>query len=397
MKSSPGDSRSLQGSVHVLFRLLARFVLTISAVCLALLPVLTLPQGSPIVQARGSDLQIDGQEPAPPAIPPIAPAEIDRASESPWVDGQPVPAFENLPGVQTNVESIVGVTSAVLGWRPPLYPVPWAPSAYDHFFFRRPISVDEVNWPLEDYRYGAIQEGSDVVHSGVDIDAPAGTPVLAAGDGRVIWAGYGLLLGNPNQKDPYGLAVAIRHDFGYQNEHLFTIYAHMSKLSVTDGQAVTAGDVLGEVGSTGNTTGPHLHFEVRTGDNLFSNIRNPELWMSPPQGWGLLVGQILDTGGRPVEGQLVIVVSKENRESWWVKSYGGPIANPDPYYRENMVLSDIPEGDYTVRINYLDRWFTRDVHIAGGRVTYISFYGRNGFAEELPPGSISLQFPTPTP
>jgi hypothetical protein len=44
----------------------------------------------------------------------------------------------------------------VSGWRPPLYPIPWAMSAYDHFYFARPIAADQVNWPLADYRYGGI-------------------------------------------------------------------------------------------------------------------------------------------------------------------------------------------------------------------------------------------------
>ena len=76
----------------------------------------------------------------------------------------------------------------VSAWRPPLYPIPWAPTPYDHFYFARPIAADEVNWPLWDYRYGGTFF-ENVVHTGVDIPAPQGTPVLAAGSGKVIQAG----------------------------------------------------------------------------------------------------------------------------------------------------------------------------------------------------------------
>ena len=73
----------------------------------------------------------------------------------------------------------------VSGWRPPLYPVPWAISSYDHFYFARPIAADNVNWPLAEYRYGGVFFAPNVVHTGVDIDAEEGTPILAAGSGTV--------------------------------------------------------------------------------------------------------------------------------------------------------------------------------------------------------------------
>ena len=63
----------------------------------------------------------------------------------------------------------------VSGWRPPLYPVPWAVSAYDHFYFTRPIAADNINWPLAEYRYGGVFFAPNIVHTGVDIDAEEGT------------------------------------------------------------------------------------------------------------------------------------------------------------------------------------------------------------------------------
>ncbi|MCJ7700267.1 MAG: M23 family metallopeptidase, partial [Anaerolineales bacterium] len=94
----------------------------------------------------------------------------------------------------------------VSAWRPPLYPIPWAPTPYDHFYMARPIAADEVNWPLANYRYGGVFfEG--VVHTGVDIPASKGTPVIASGDGKVIWAGWGLYRGvYDDRSDPYGQA-----------------------------------------------------------------------------------------------------------------------------------------------------------------------------------------------
>ncbi|MDZ4185369.1 MAG: hypothetical protein U1D97_10375, partial [Desulfuromonadales bacterium] len=70
-------------------------------------------------------------------------------------------------------------------WRPPLSDPPWALSPYDHFYFTRPIAADKVNWPLADYRYGGIFFGADIIHTGIDLPNPRGTPVMAAAPGKV--------------------------------------------------------------------------------------------------------------------------------------------------------------------------------------------------------------------
>ena len=151
---------------------------------------------------------------------------------------------------------------------------------YDHFYFARPIAADNVNWPLAEYRYGGVFFAPNIVHTGVDIDAEEGTPILAAGSGTVVSADWGLFSEIPgNVTDPYGMAVVLRHDFGYKGQTLYTVYAHMSEIIAVVGQHVETGDVLGLVGDTGVTTGPHLHFEVRMGDNTFFKTYNPELWM----------------------------------------------------------------------------------------------------------------------
>jgi murein DD-endopeptidase MepM/ murein hydrolase activator NlpD len=272
----------------------------------------------------------------------------------------------------------------VSAWRPPLYPTPWAPTPQDHFYFARPIAADEVNWPLADYRYGGVFL-PDVVHTGIDIPAEIGVPVLAAGSGRVVWAGYGLFTGSEDLADPYGLAVAIRHDFGYQQEYLFTVYGHLSRVDVARGQQVQAGEVIGLTGETGKVTGPHLHFEVRVGRNTFSGSRNPELWLAPPQGWGILAGRVLGTSGAELVSQAVTIRSKETGQDWIVNSYGEGAVNKDPYYRENLVIGDLPAGEYTILMPFAGALVNFDITINPGRVTFFKFQGRKGFTTELPP------------
>lgn len=280
-------------------------------------------------------------------------------------------------------------------WRPPLYQVPWSPGLEDHFYFTRPILVDQSGWLLDDYKYGYIYEGFDNVHTGIDIDAAVGTPVFAAGAGKIIWVGYGLLNGRIDPDDPYGLAVAIRHDFGFKDQRLYTTYSHLNDVNIQLGDLVSPGQQIGIVGTTGLTTGPHLHFEVRLGENDYFATRNPELWLAPPQGWGLLVGQIKDTAGRLIKSKEVHVSRVGTDDHWKALTYGARSVNSDGYYGENMVLSDLPAGRYKITFEYLYQRYYLEVDVNPGMVSYFSFQGRKGFSTN-PPSSPAFTF-SPSP
>lgn len=107
-------------------------------------------------------------------------------------------------------------------------------------------------WPAS----GRITQGYYWYHKAIDIANKSGGAILAADSGRVAIAGW------PDNSG-YGNRVVIDHGNGYQ-----TLYAHMSSISVVPGQSVNAGDVLGQMGSTGRSTGRHLHFEIRAGGGL---------------------------------------------------------------------------------------------------------------------------------
>ncbi|WP_247746374.1 peptidoglycan DD-metalloendopeptidase family protein [Streptomyces oryzae] len=99
---------------------------------------------------------------------------------------------------------------------------------------------------------------SSGMHTGIDFTVPTGTPVKAAGPGTVQTAGKG---------GAYGNQVVIRHQDGTYSQ-----YAHLSRISVSAGQHVKGGRKIGLSGATGNVTGPHLHFEIRTGPEYGSDI-----------------------------------------------------------------------------------------------------------------------------
>ncbi|MEV6544712.1 transglycosylase family protein [Streptomyces sp. NPDC051665] len=118
--------------------------------------------------------------------------------------------------------------------------------------------VAPVNAPIGTAYHATGSSWSKGYHTGVDFLVPTGTSVKAIEKGTVVSAGWA---------GSYGYQVVIRHADGRYSQ-----YAHLSAISVRDGQSVGEGQRIGRSGSTGNTTGPHLHFEVRTGPGFGSDI-----------------------------------------------------------------------------------------------------------------------------
>ena len=101
--------------------------------------------------------------------------------------------------------------------------------------------------------------GTPKMHKGLDFTAPQGTPIYATGDGTVALAGYG--------EGGYGNHVEVNHGYGYK-----TLYGHMVRIKVRAGQKVKRGEVIGWVGSTGKSTGPHCHYEVYVNSNAVDPV-----------------------------------------------------------------------------------------------------------------------------
>jgi murein DD-endopeptidase MepM/ murein hydrolase activator NlpD len=134
----------------------------------------------------------------------------------------------------------------------------------------QPVSNKDLNRIASGfgYRIDPVYKTSKF-HAGLDFTAPQGTPIYATADGTVSTAG--------NVGDGFGIHVIINHGYGYQ-----TLYGHMVRVKARVGQAVKRGEVIGWVGSTGKSTGPHCHYEViKNGNNLdpiyfFYNDLTPE-------------------------------------------------------------------------------------------------------------------------
>ena len=152
------------------------------------------------------------------------------------------------------------------------------------------ITTSEFGWRLHPVL------GSWLMHAGKDLAAPEGTPVVAALSGTVTSSG---LAGG------YGIAVEIEHSAPKRR----TLYGHLSEIYVKQGQTVRQGDVIGRVGSTGLSTGPHLHFELRRPEaGGWVAIDPGEMDLNPLTTQGsdavaMLMGQLLDSLRSPVESR----------------------------------------------------------------------------------------------
>jgi murein DD-endopeptidase MepM/ murein hydrolase activator NlpD len=176
---------------------------------------------------------------AAPVNVPVVQAEIPVAIAEAPVQVGPISLSHN--GISFS-------TTAVQPYFNPQLRLPAMPGL-DQLRMGFPIAIPAPITSLFGWRVHPIS-GAQRLHTGTDIGAPMGAPVMASLGGRVILA---------DNMGGYGIAVAIEHDNGIRQ----TLYGHMSEIFVRPGDIIQQGTVIGRVGSTGASTGPHLHFELR--------------------------------------------------------------------------------------------------------------------------------------
>jgi murein DD-endopeptidase MepM/ murein hydrolase activator NlpD len=262
--------------------------------------------------------------------------------------------------------------SAPLEWRPPPYQVPLSLHPDDHYWLSRPIPSDRRNYDLEWYPFGhdvLIPELAPYrIHHGLDFPNDRGTPVLAAGSGVVVHAGP-----LPSPRDGvnyYGNTVIIKHDWQWQGQDVYTLYAHTLELFVSVGDVVQQGQLLAGVGSSGEVSGPHLHLEVRVGLNVYGDARNPALWLAPFEGWGTLAGRFVDRRGRPISGALITVRPVDVVTPVRVQRTYDLSVRSDDVWQENFVVGDLPAGRYTLQLTADGNTYRRNVTVWPGRTSF---------------------------
>ena len=251
-----------------------------------------------------------------------------------------------------------------------------------HTWFRRPISLDDQPHIDQTYRFGSTMGGNFQPHQGVEFNNPNGTPVHAIGDGEVVWAG-------PAERG--ALTVAIRHSrrltAGGQRRFVFSVYYHNSKLLVSVGQQVKAGEVIAQVGNTGRATNDHLHLEVHAAPTdsvrfiVDPEVRyppfntNPELWIDPLPGTGLIAGHVWDAKGQPVQQARIYGLVKPQPQETpfsFIETYG-PRNHADPVYHEHFAISDVPPGEYVLGVEIEGKRVYRRVRVEPRKLTWVEF------------------------
>jgi len=250
-----------------------------------------------------------------------------------------------------------------------------------HFLMARPIAETNNDFVDATYRYGSTQEGARPTHHGVEFVNEEGTPVLAAADGEVIVAGNDYQETYAEFPYYYGNLVIIEHQFPGIEEPVYSLYGHLSRVDIQVGDQVQAGEQVGVVGYTGVAEWSHLHFEVRVGENIFYQTRNPELWLLPHENEagelnGVLAGRIGDEFGTPIYIPNVVVErlgpEGEVLEMIYVETYADITVNSDNTWGENFAISDLLPGKY--RVTFIARGLqVRELEIYPGQLTLMVF------------------------
>jgi len=200
----------------------------------------------------------------------------------------------------------------------------------------------------------------------------SGTPVYAAADGEVIFAGPDEEAIYSPWNNYYGNLVVIEHIDG-----LFTLYAHLSKIDVQADQEVLVGDKIGEVGSTGVAIGSHLHFEVRREDGRdYYATQNPELWLARNKDengtlFGTLTISVIDQDLDFQYAEFTIDYHPDRNQprvkSYYRTNYAGDMMVDD----ESATLGGLPPGDYRIALNSNSQLYERWVEVESGKLTQV--------------------------
>jgi len=273
---------------------------------------------------------------------------------------------------------------------PPSLPVPYALDPRDHYWFARPIDPDRTNRALNYYEYGTDgpQDAPYPIHHGVDMPNEVGTTVRAAGPGLVVFATSPTTPIYQNSPS-YGNVVVIEHDFSYRGQPIWTLYAHLEAPLVVAGQRVEMGEAIALLGNTGQSGGPHVHFEVRLGQNAYGSSVNPSLWLAPYVNHGTIAGKVADSRGDyldDVEVTLLLGGIPRDVTTSYVFRGSGSQVNPDPQWGENFTFSDVPAGTYDIVVTLNGNRVVKQITVREGLTSFI----------ELTPPEDS-QPPTTTP
>ena len=265
------------------------------------------------------------------------------------------------------------------------WPEPEPAGHTDHFWLAKPLpgggrllTNQWFPYGYDAYRY--------LLHNGTDVAEDLGTPVLAAANGTVVVAGSDERELWGWRCDWYGNLVVIELEERWLDKPVYILYGHVLNIMVEVGQQVILGEPVAEIGFGGAATVPHLHLEVRVGENNFASTRNPMLWFDPATR-GVIAGRLVDPEGRPWQGVGISALASEGDgeivNTWSYLDDPRGLINPDEELAENFVFSDLRPGTYQLFIQLQGVEYTVTVDVTAGTVTTVEI--------------VTEPFKTPTP
>jgi len=240
-----------------------------------------------------------------------------------------------------------------------------------HLFLARPIGAGGNVFVASNYRYGSTWSGQLETHHGVEFANPQGTPIVAVGPGTVYYAGSDAERPFGPRPNFYGNLVVLQLAQGWQGRPVFALYGHMDTVTVTAGQTVTTGEVLGTVGTTGVAYGPHLHFEVRLDSpESYWATRNPELWLAPAGGAGVVALRVTNERGQHLPGMRVTFTCSDGAQRF-LDTYWDTSVTPDDTYGENAAMTDVPAGYCKFETPWGGKTLSLETTIVAGTVNFV--------------------------
>jgi len=238
----------------------------------------------------------------------------------------------------------------ILGWTLFSPSTTQAQEFQPYYVLTRPFAPPAQMKPQYGFLYGAQRSAQTSIHHGVDILNRVNTPVLAAADGVVYYAGQDDKQAFGASTNFYGNLIIIQHNIkAPDGRPFFTLYGHLSKVDVKAGQPVAQGQPIGGVGMAGIAVWYHLHLEVRVGDpNDYNSVRNPELYYAPLPGTARVIGRLIDSQGGLAMGQRIILATANGVLP--SNSYMNGTTPAEPAFNENFVMPDLLPGCYQIRV-----------------------------------------------
>ncbi len=318
------------------------------------------------------------ETPTPTATPTLTPTPTPTPTLTPTSTLTPTPTRTPTPTPTPTPTQTPTPTPIVY----PHESEPWpnlTPQEGDHFpIDNRLIPSSQRFAYARTFPYGMDLGGDYIHHHGIDLGGSTGDRIRAGTVGEVVFAGWDEHAGlaYPFYGPFYGNVVIVRlakpliTETGPQD--VYVLYGHLHKVLVRAGYHVAPDTIVGTLGQTGVANGPHLHLEVRIGDNEYASTVNPLLWIAPPAETGTVAVRLVSATNRIWEAARINLVANDGSARYQTMNYRlEPGIQHDPWWGETAAFGAVRVGAYTVFATIRGERVSAPVMVTEGQTTFV--------------------------